>query len=145
MKDDETIENEFLVRNFDFFSQNINDIILSIFSFLRKLGLKSDFPDFLQERLKEEKGEEHLRKIEKRRIKAREEFLKSLILKNKTLKPLKIDLEDFTKTIKQGVIGLCKRAIEYLEKLTLMEEYYKTLNEDEKTIFKKINQILMNY
>ena len=86
-----------------------------------------------------------MRKIEKRRIKAREKFLKSLILKNKTLEPFKIDLEDFTKTIKQGVIGLCKRAIEYLEKLALMEEYFKTLNEDEKTIFKKINLILKNY
>ena len=61
-----TIENELIARNFDFLSQDISDIILSIFSFLRKLGLKSDFTVFLRERLIEERGEEHLRKIEKR-------------------------------------------------------------------------------
>ena len=145
MKDDETIENEFLVRNFEFFSKDINDTILSIFSFLRKLGLKSDFPVFCRERLKEEKGEEHLRKIEKRRMKATEEFFKTFIMKNETLKPFNIDPKEFKKTIRRGVIGLCKRAIEYLEKLALMEDYYKTLNEDEKSVFKKINLLLKNY
>ncbi len=53
MKDDEIIETDLTARNFDFLSQDITDIILSIFSFLRKLALKSDFPVFLRERLRE--------------------------------------------------------------------------------------------
>ena len=66
-------------------------------------------------------------------------------MKDKTLKPLKIDPEDFKRTIQKGKIGLCKRAIEYLEMLALWEEYIKTLNDEENTRFKKINLILNNY
>lgn len=94
MKDDETIENEFLGKNFDFYSNDINDTILSIFSFLKKLGLKSDFPVFCRERLKEEKGEDHLRKIERRRerrrLKATEEFIKIFVLKTEKVKHFNI-------------------------------------------------------
>ncbi len=53
MKDDEKIENDSTARNLDFLSQDLSDVLVSIYSFLRKLALTSDLPVFLRERLKE--------------------------------------------------------------------------------------------
>ena len=72
-------------------------------------------------------------------------LFESVFMKEKKLISFDTDPEGFRKKFQYGMIGLTKRAIEYLETLTLMGEYIKTLNDDEKTIFIKIVSILKNY
>lgn len=67
MKDNKILDDILTLINTEFLSKHLGDIIKSISSFLTRLGLRRDFPDFTRERLREEQGEEYLREIEERR------------------------------------------------------------------------------
>lgn len=102
MKDDKKIESDPTARDLDFLSQDLSDVLISIYSFLRKLTLVSDLPVFIRDRLREEEGEEYLREIDKKRKKNREEYYRSLFRIDKNIKLFDIDPEKLEKQSKKG-------------------------------------------